>query len=157
MMHPCFVRKILCESLLDIIERQEEADEALQKHWHALEQVVHPEIMDSLEELSIALSFIDRIATNLLGGPDATLRLQHEREREEEGEGEEEEEEREMQNKPFYWTKKCGPRHIAGHNVTLCDKPMLGNNYAYEEGWEDAEPCEDCERIHNEKSETNGK
>jgi hypothetical protein len=53
---------------------------------------------------------------------------------------------------PYYWTKRCGPRHITGDgkrvstSLTLCGKPMLGNNYAYQ-GREDAEPCDECEKA----------
>jgi len=30
---------------------------------------------------------------------------------------------------------------------------MLGNNYAKEPGWEDAEPCEECEKLFKEACE----
>jgi hypothetical protein len=51
--------------------------------------------------------------------------------------------------KPYLWLKQIGDTHIAGHNVTLCDIPMLGNNYANQETGEAT--CKKCIRIYNKQ------
>jgi hypothetical protein len=68
------------EAFLDIHDRAEEADEALQARWPDLESVVNDEIMANLELVSGRIDFIRRIVTDAVGGPDHLTRLQFERE-----------------------------------------------------------------------------
>lgn len=44
------------------------------------------------------------------------------------------------------WTKRLGQKHwaLAGENETLCEKPMLGNNYARHLEEDEKEPCTEC-------------
>ena len=46
----------------------------------------------------------------------------------------------------FEWTKRLGQQHWSRPNsgVTLCGKPMLGNNYAIGLAKEDKVPCDKC-------------
>ena len=48
--------------------------------------------------------------------------------------------------KVFEWTKRLGQQHWSRPNsgVTLCGKPMLGNNYAISLAKEDKVPCDEC-------------
>lgn len=44
------------------------------------------------------------------------------------------------------WVKRLGQWHLCekGEYRTLCGKPMLGNNYASEMGYEDRTKCPEC-------------
>lgn len=52
------------------------------------------------------------------------------------------------EEQPFYFTRRIGDRHIAGSAKTLCGIPMLSINY--DKHRDDAEPCEECERLWKE-------
>jgi len=47
----------------------------------------------------------------------------------------------------FCWTKKLGDMHLSGKNITLCGKPMLGNNYS--DIRKDVPMCKECESQAN--------
>ena len=52
-----------------------------------------------------------------------------------------------MTTKFSEWTKKLGQQHFSmadGTGRTLCDMPMLGNNYASVYYDEDKTPCPKC-------------
>ena len=48
--------------------------------------------------------------------------------------------------KLFEWTKRLGQQHWSypDASVTLCDMPMLGNNYSYSLANADKVPCAAC-------------
>jgi len=73
------IQSDLTNQMLDVYERAEEADEALQEFYPELEKTLHPDIMERLSEVLDKLQFIQNIATDALGGPDRLMRLQYER------------------------------------------------------------------------------
>lgn len=74
----------LSETLLDICDRQEEADEAIQEYWPQLESVVNAEIMNCLKTVYESLETIGRLATSALGGSFEVVKLRAARESEDE-------------------------------------------------------------------------
>lgn len=68
------------ELLIDIADRTEEADEALQKYYPDLELVANDEILAELKICLNALAFIDGMVTKAIGGADRLVRLRSERE-----------------------------------------------------------------------------
>ena len=50
------------------------------------------------------------------------------------------------EEKYFDWVKRLGQWHFAemGKGVTLCGRPMLGNNYADMIEIEERKMCKDC-------------
>ena len=45
-----------------------------------------------------------------------------------------------------HWVKRLGQHHLSQDNasVTLCGKPMLGNNYAGHIPQNELKPCKEC-------------
>jgi len=67
------------DKMLDVYERADEADEALQEFWPELEQAIREDILARLRDAMEKVEFIRKIATDALGGPDRLVRLQSER------------------------------------------------------------------------------
>ena len=66
--------------LLDIFERAEEADEAMQVFWPDLEAVVSDDILANMKTVITSLHYINRLSTKALGGAGRLCRLRDERE-----------------------------------------------------------------------------
>ena len=53
-----------------------------------------------------------------------------------------------IMTKYFEWTKKLGQQHFSlprtSNGMTMCGRPMLGNNYAKHIAEEDKVPCKEC-------------
>lgn len=51
------------------------------------------------------------------------------------------------------WTKRIGPSHIAGSSgKTLCDLPMLGNNYSKYVDLNNCSICAECLKLYHSKN-----
>jgi hypothetical protein len=64
---------------LEIRDNAEDADEALQRYWPELENVVNKEIQVCMEKALEKIQHIQRIVENAVGGPEQLVRLRRER------------------------------------------------------------------------------